>query len=236
MDVMDRLFQPVQTGGFRLDEMFLLSLLVAFIVGQLNAWFYQWTHRGVSYSRTFTQSLVLISMVSALSMTLVTGTVVAAFGLLGGLAIIRFRTIIRDARDLSYVFLSLICGMAAGFGFFGAAVVGAITANLVSLYLHATGFGAWYSQDSLLRFEVAVSRADGPALDGLLARYCRRHAVLSVDEPDVVPPDAEPTYQYAYKVRLRDPEQGPDLVSALKTSFGVHAIHLLVDQEHEDVA
>ena len=47
------------------------SLLVSFIVGRLNAWCYMWTHRGLSYTRTFTQSLILITMIVDLSMSMV---------------------------------------------------------------------------------------------------------------------------------------------------------------------
>ena len=37
----------------------LLSLLAAFVLGQAVAWVYIWTHSGLSYSRSFTQALVL---------------------------------------------------------------------------------------------------------------------------------------------------------------------------------
>ena len=45
----------------------------------------------------------------------------------------------------------------------------------------------------------------------------------------------DPVCQCGYKVRLRDRERGPDLVSALKGSFRIDAVHLLVEQENEDV-
>ena len=235
MNVLERLFQPIQASQTRLIEPLLLALLVAFVVGQLNAWCYRWTHRGVSYSRTFTQALVLISITAALSMSLVTNNVVAAFGLLGGLAIIRFRTIIRDARDTAYVFFTLICGMAAGFGYYGTAVIGSLVGNAVAFYLHATGFGAWQARDSLLRFEIETSALDSAAFEVLLGRFCRRHSVVSVDEAPLAEPGREAVCQCAYKVRLRDPEQGPDLVSALKSAFRIEGVQLLVDLEHEEV-
>jgi uncharacterized membrane protein YhiD involved in acid resistance len=235
MDVVQTLFQPIQATQSGVDEPLLLGLLVAFIVGQLNAWCYRWTHRGVSYSRTFTQALVLISITAALSMSLVTSSVVAAFGLLGGLAIIRFRTIIRDARDTSYVFFSLICGMAAGFGYYGTAVIGSIVVNLIAFYLHTTGFGAWHAKDSMLRFEIEAPALKSTAFEAVLSRFCRRHSVVSVDESTLGDPGREPMCQCSYKVRLRDPEQGPDLVSALKSTLQIEAVHLLVEQEHEEI-
>ena len=43
----------------------LLTLFVAFILGQALAWTYALTHSGLSYSRSFVQSLVLIAVVVA---------------------------------------------------------------------------------------------------------------------------------------------------------------------------
>ena len=236
MDSLSGLFHSMQAQPNHLAERFILALLIAFIVGQLNAWCYKWTHRGVSYSRTFTQALVLITMIAALSMSLVASNVLVAVGLLGGLAIIRFRTVVRDARDTAYVFLCLICGMAAGFGFYGTAVIGGLAANAVAVYLHFTAFGAWHTTDSLLRFQIEASALDGGSFDALLARFCRRYSVISVDESPATGPGIKATCQCAYKVRLRDRERGPDLVAALKQAFRIDAIHLLVEQEHEEVA
>ena len=236
MSLLDGLFRTTPVSALRASDHLMLALLVGFIVGQLNGWCYKWTHRGVSYSRTFTQALVLISIVAALSMSLVASNALIAVGLLGGLAIIRFRTVVRDARDTAYIFLCLICGMAAGFGFYGTAVAGALVANLAAVYLHATGFGAWYARDNLLRFQSDVSSLKGGAIEQLLTEFCRRHSVISVDESPASAPDGEPTCQCAYKIRLNDPEEGPELVAALKDRLRIHAIHLLIDQEHEEVA
>ncbi len=236
MGGLDSLFQLGQAAPTNLVERLLLGLLVAFAVGQLNAWVYKWSHRGVSYSRSFTQALVLITIVSALSMALVVTNVLAVFGLLGGLAIIRFRTVVRDARDTAYVFLCLICGLAAGFGFYIASIIGAIVANLTALYLHKTEFGSWHRVDNLLRFEVAASALRSAAVDTVLSRFCRQHAVISVDDLPTLEPSAPANCECSYRVRLRDPDQGLELVSALKEATQARAVHLLVEQGNEDVA
>ena len=236
MSLFEELFQPVSAGQNQLAEQLVLALLVAFVVGQLNAWCYKWTHRGLSYSRTFTQALVLISVVASLSMSLVASRSLVAVGLLGGFAIIRFRTVVRDARDTAYVFLCLICGMAAGFGFYGTALAGAGIANLVGIYLHLSEFGAWHASDNLLRFQIEAAALTSAGFEALLRRFCRRVSVVSVDESAVPGEDGRPVCQCAYRLRLRDPHLGPDLVAALKQTFHVEAVHLLVEQQYEEVA
>ncbi len=235
-DFLDALNKPLFTSGENVTEKVLLALLLAFVLGQLNAWFYKWTHKGVSYSRSFTQALVLISICAAVSMSLVATNVVAALGLLGGLSIIRFRTVVRDARDTSFVFLSLICGMAAGFGHYGLAIAGSVITNIVAWYLYATGFGTWHAHDSLLRFQIETSRFNVAEFEKVLMRFCRRYSTISIDEHPHASTDGVSVCQCAYKIRLRDRHQGPDLVAALKKTIGIAAVHLLVEQGDEDVA
>ncbi len=232
MDLQSILSTPMGGGTGAPLATLLFALLLAFIVGQLNAWFYMWTHRGISYSRTFTHALILISVAAALCMSMVMHSPVAVFGLLGGMAIIRFRTVVRDPRDIVYVLLSLICGMAAGFGFYATAIVGAVLSNLIAYYLTRTGFGSWQSTESMLRFRVAPAVLNSRSFDRTMHHFCRRHSPISVDEGL----GAEADVQCVYRVRLRDPERAGEFVSQLRDSLRVEAVHLLVDQENEEVS
>jgi len=58
-----------------------------------------------------------------------TAAVAVAFGLMGALSIIRFRTVVKDNRDTAFVLLAVSVGMASGtgkwwIGFAGLAVIG----------------------------------------------------------------------------------------------------------------
>ena len=44
----------------------LFGLLLAFILGQLAAWAYIFTHAGLSYSRAFVQSIILLTFIISL--------------------------------------------------------------------------------------------------------------------------------------------------------------------------
>jgi hypothetical protein len=236
MNSLQNLLLPLQSADAGTPAALVFSLLTAFIVGQMNAWCYKWTHRGLSYARNFTHALILITIVSALCMSLILTNPLVAFGLLGGLAIIRFRTVVRDARDNAFVMLCLICGMASGLGYVLGAVVGSVAANSVAFYLYRTGFGSWRTMESLLRFQVDAAAFENAAFEPVLQRFCRKHSVVSVDEAPSPTGEGTPTYQCVYKVRLRDPERAPDMVSALRSSGPIQAVHLLIEQESEEVA
>lgn len=235
-EMFENLMQTLQSGQTLSAGALIYALLIAFIVGQLNAWFYKWTHRGVSYSRTFTQSLVLITMISAMCIMLIMTAPFAAFGLLGGLAIIRFRTVVRDARDNVYVLLCLVCGMAAGMGYALVALVGSLGANGIAWYLHRTGFGGWRSLDSVLRMQVDADGFDQSAMTRLMRGFCRKQILVSMDEGPAMDPQGGRVYQCVYKVRLRNPDNAPALVNALRASGPVRFVNLLVDPEREEVS
>ena len=119
----------------------LLSLLLAFLLGQTIAWIYAWTHSGLSYARSFTQSLVLMTLVVSLVMLVIGDSIVTAFGLLGALALIRFRNVLKDTRDTVFVFMALVVGMAVGSQRFMIAILGTLALVLVVIYLNLTSFG-----------------------------------------------------------------------------------------------
>ena len=110
-----------------------LTLLLSVFLGQVVAWVYMWTHTGVSYTRSFTQSLVLLTIVVSLVMFVIGNSIVTAFGLMGALAIIRFRNVLKDTRDTVYVFFSLVLGMALGSQRHLAALVGTVALLTVAL-------------------------------------------------------------------------------------------------------
>src|SRR5262245_53003712 len=128
----------------------ILSLLTAFVLGQAVAWVYIWTHTGLSYSRSFTQALVLISMVVTMVMSVVGNSIVTAFGLLGALALIRFRNVLKDTRDTVFVFIALVVGMSVGTQRYMIAIVGTAAMALVVTYLERTAFGSTGRYDGYL--------------------------------------------------------------------------------------
>jgi len=104
LDAFRELEVTPMAGGAVSPEDMLLSLLLAFVLGQVLAWVYYATHSGLSYSRSFVQALIIITVVVAMVMGVIGTSIVVAVGLMGALAIIRFRNIIKDTRDIAFIF------------------------------------------------------------------------------------------------------------------------------------
>ncbi|MBM4015195.1 MAG: DUF4956 domain-containing protein, partial [Planctomycetes bacterium] len=83
----------------------------------------------------FATTLVLLTVLVALTTLVIGSNLARAFGLVGALSIVRFRTIVEDTRDTAFVIFAVVAGMALGAGEWFAAAVGVPLIGVVALLL-----------------------------------------------------------------------------------------------------
>lgn len=222
MSELDQLFggygDPLST------KVALLSLLLAFGLTQAIAAAYVYTFRGMSYSRSFVQAVALGSIVAAMLMLAINNSVAAGLGIAGSLAIIRFRTAMRDPRDMVFVFASMGAGIAAGLRAHQAAILGTALFCVAALLLAATEFGAQRQFDGLLRFQLPLT-ADEAVVASTLKRHTRTFALVTLRE--VAQGQA---MEHAYQVRLADQGRRVDLIHDLEALPGIQDVSLLMQE------
>jgi len=211
-------------NGVMLSEL-LLTLLLAFVCGQLVAWTYTWSHRGLSYSREFVQSLLLVSMIVGLVMVVVGDSLARAFGLMGALAIIRFRTAVRDTRDIAFVFLALAAGIAAGSRHYLTAFVGTPTICLIAGWLTMIGFGGRHEVEAFLRVCLPEGTAFQPILHRALRRYCRSYSFVSA----TTSPDGAGR-EHAFQLLLHDKDLFDPMMRELDSIDETSSVDLMIQE------
>lgn len=205
-------------------------LLLAFVLSTPLAWVYIWTHSGMSYSRSFVQSLVLLSMIVAVVMFAIGDSMARAFGLFGALALIRFRTPVKDSRDTVFLFSSVAIGIATGVKNPLLAVVGTAFILAVAVYLFGTRFGRRTNHDGVLRFTLPGGDDQQPLLNRVLRHYCPRFALASLSESHT-----GDTFDYSYQLRLHDPASAPGLLADVRGIPGATGVRILMQNEHEEI-
>src|SRR5947208_15393542 len=140
--MMDDLFRGDYAAVPKNVPVMILGLLLAFAGGHVMAWVYMFTHSGLSYSRSFVNSLIVMPTVVALVMMVLSNNLVTAFGLMAVFAIVRFRNIIRDTLDTAYILVVIVLGMASGTLKFSTAIAGCLLTLFIMTYLWATAFGS----------------------------------------------------------------------------------------------
>jgi uncharacterized membrane protein YhiD involved in acid resistance len=227
---MDRIWQTLEdtslTGGLFTPEGILLSLLLAFVLGQVLAWVYYFTHSGLSYSRSFVQSLILITVVVAMVMAVIGNNIITAVGLMGALAIIRFRNIIKDTRDIAFIFCSLVVGMAAGSQRYATAIVGTSVLSLIAVYLYVTGFGRHQPHNGFLRFSLRGHIGPDHPISRILRSFCGHFMLISVQDTGFGGPA-----EYAYQLLIRNPGRNEQMVAELEKVEGIENVNLTMQEQ-----
>lgn len=203
------------------------SLLLSFVLGQVLAWIYYLTHNTLSYSKSFVQSLIIITLVISLVMTTISGSFVLAVGLMGALSLIRFRNIIKDTRDITFLFCALVIGMACGSQRYMVAIIGTFALGVVLLYLHIADFGMHHSYNAFLRFSFDGAIDPSHPILKTLKRFSRTFTLISSNSTS---PDGG-DMDYAYQLSLRSGRYNEQLLSEIRKIEGIHNISLTMQEQ-----
>ncbi|HEX4644743.1 MAG TPA: DUF4956 domain-containing protein, partial [Verrucomicrobiae bacterium] len=131
----------------------LIALLLAFVCGHAIAWIYMFTHSGLSYSRSYVNTLIIMPVIVALVMMILANNLVLAFGLMAIFAMVRFRSILRDTLDTTYVLAVIVIGLACGTLKFASAVLGCLVLGGIMIYFWATSFGTRHRYNLILNIQ-----------------------------------------------------------------------------------
>jgi len=102
------------------------SVGVAFIAGLFILLIYRLTYKGVSFSRSFEGTLLMVCTTSALIVLSITSNLALSLGMVGALSIVRFRTAIKDASDTAFMFWAVAAGITAGAHYYILTLVGSL--------------------------------------------------------------------------------------------------------------
>ncbi len=191
----------------------------------LLAKLYMVTHGGYSYSKSFLQTIVLVGVTVALIMIIIGSDIARAFALVGAMSIVRFRTPVKDARDLVFVFAAIAIGMACGTRFHVfAAIFTAFVAGLV-LFFYYWGFGDLPNKGYVVKMRINGSDKDRVA--ELCGQLCKRFTVVSVTRAN-----GDDVEDVIYEVELKRGVAYKDLLERLTKAIHPESVNLLVGEGH----
>ncbi|MCZ6779201.1 MAG: DUF4956 domain-containing protein [Acidobacteria bacterium] len=157
---LERFFNTTGQGAFRLVDL-LAGLVLSALLTLAFVQTYKATHRGATYSVAFLQSLFILASCTTLIMLVIGSNIARAFSLVGALSIIRFRTAMKDPRDVGFVFAVLAVGMATGTGFYAGSLVFTLFLCLLLLILARLNVCGAKGTEAVLR--VTFSKERGSA-------------------------------------------------------------------------
>jgi len=206
------------------------SLVLSFVLSSVMASVYRWTHAGFSYSRSVIQTLILGCICSTIMIVAIGNNLARGLGILGALAIIRFRTPIRDPRDLIFLLATLATGIACGAQSFQVAILGCASFSLTAFYLHAAPFSSRREFEGLLRFILPTGATLDANLQEIFSNYCSSAELVAMRK--AIQGDA---LEYSYQLRLIDPTYKGDLLKAINQIETISDVSLIMQRSTVEI-
>jgi len=203
----------------------LFTVLLSFLLSSLIAFTYVKTFRGLSFSRTFIQALVLSSIIAAVIMQSIGDSLGRGLGMIGALAIIRFRTNFKDARDIIFMFASLASGIACGVYAYAVGITGILFFCLIAFVLHFSPLEQNSAFDGMLRFSIASTSQNKHLIETILKKHCRVFALITLREIA-----QGERWDYAYHVKMRNNAKKSEILEELRQIDTINAVSLLFQE------
>lgn len=217
---MDRLIN--KEGIFRLlggldtfaIESIIFNIIAATLLGLFIYFIYKKTFSGVMYSQSFNITIVMICMVTAMIMMLIGKNLALSLGLVGSLSIIRFRTVVKEPRDLGFLFWAIAMGLASGTGEFVIAIIGSIMIALLLLI-----FSKVIYRDCHYLLVLKGSEIETTEIANVLKEY---QIPFKLRMRNTNSYSVEMTYEITLKSVSED-----SLVKALRSYDGIEEVHIV---------
>ena len=216
----------------------IIIALISFVLSSLIALVYEKTSQEMQRPRYFIQSLILISIPVATVMQAIGDSLARGLGMLGALAIIRFRTTLTNPRNMVFMFTSIAVGIGAGVYGIAIAVIGTLGFCIVVLLLH---FSALRKNDYLIcRLEFEAGDNEGTLEDvedeiaTILDSFCKKFELSKYGVNKKKKENSKKTALYEYNIKILDRQKAAHLANEL-TQIGLLNVKLTFKDDYEKI-
>jgi len=225
--------------GYSLTNIIIIAL-VSFVLSSLIALTYQKTSREIESPRYFIQALILISIPVASVMQAIGDSLARGLGMLGALAIIRFRTTLRNPRNMVFMFTSIAVGISAGVYGIAIAVVCTLGFCLVVIAIH---FSPLSKDDEIIGYiQFEISNNDylndnmNDQIAELFSKYCNKVTLIKYNvnrkkrKEEVIK-----MLVFEYKINVEDKFKSTNLINALSEKNGIFNVRINFKDDYEKI-
>lgn len=166
-------------------------------------------------------TLVLLTMLVAMTTIVIGDSVARAFGLVGALSIVRFRTVVEDTRDTSFVIFAVVTGMAMGAGHLIVCLIGVPLVSLVAISLGALGRSVIGATTQRLEIRIGAGRDPSTMFNTVFDEHLASFALHSV-----VSARQGASIDVIYRVRMKHSDGMFPLLKAIQSIEGVQSVDM----------
>ncbi|MEU4575143.1 DUF4956 domain-containing protein [Nonomuraea sp. ATR24] len=225
---MDFSFQDL-SGTFSVADI-AIAMSLSFVLSAMIGWVYRATHRNVSYSQSYVQTLVILGMLISLIMLVVGSNIARAFALVGALSVVRFRNAIKETRDVGFIFLVMGVGMAVGTRFYLLAIVAAVAISLIIMLMQRFDWFALNVRRQVVKVQVPADEDFTATVQDVLVRHTDEFELVSMESIR-----GGALTELMYTVRIKKGSEPADLISALRERNHGQSVTVLTGYDQTDL-
>lgn len=129
------------TGSNITTTMVVFTLAISLILGLYIFAVYYFSTKKTFYNKTFNVSLPILAVITASIVLTMQSNLAISLGMVGALSIVRFRTAIKDTKDLVFLFWSISVGIICGGGIYEIAIISSLVITIVMFALELLPVG-----------------------------------------------------------------------------------------------
>ena len=202
-----------------------INIVVSLILQLVIAWVYKKTHRGLSYSPSFIFTMIIVGMLGTFLMMIVHQNFIGSIALLGAFSLIRFRTILKETRDVAFLFFALAAGVAIGTGSYATGLVSVALISLIILVLDRYHIGSSANNAGFILTFNAKEDNDIQAIKSILAQHTNMFNLLQTRTHGT---DIE---NYVFSLKLKNAMDAVEIVKSLKKNSSVMDVELITGEQ-----
>ncbi|HUS37760.1 MAG TPA: DUF4956 domain-containing protein [Verrucomicrobiae bacterium] len=199
----------------------LVNLCVAFVAGLLVTAIYRGTRPKSHITPSFPPTLVLLAILLAMVTQVIGESLARAFGLVGALSIVRFRTVVRDTQDTAFVIFAVVVGMAAGASAYTIAALGLAVGGVAAALVRTKSEIGWDDTENTLNLRLGLGVDQAALLKDAFEKSVEAFEILSV-----VTAKGGAALEYIYRVRMKPGFEPGPFVRELNQLDGVQNVEL----------
>ena len=162
----------------------LLAVSLCIVLSSCVVLTYDLTTKASKKDNNYLQSLAIISILATMVMQAVGDSLARGLGMLGALAIIRFRTTLRDPRNMTFMFATLAIGISCGVYGFTIAITGTLAFCAMAFILHFSSFGKSNPLIGHLKVSIYEEDTDRDTVEKILNKHCKDFEIQSMKSRD----------------------------------------------------
>lgn len=185
-----------------------LAMVLAFLLGLFIFFIYKRTYSGVMYSASFGASLIALALITTLVILAVSSNVILSLGMVGALSIVRFRTPVKEAMDIVFLFWAIAVGIVLAAGLLLLAVLGSLFIGVVLIAIS--------TRRNPVNPYILVLHCENADSEKIARELVEKHARALKLKSKTVLPDA---VELNWEIRLKNDESS--FVNELSSTPGV---------------